>query len=124
MTFFRVLDSKNPERRTEFTFKEEILMDIRDVLMTKGYVIIQEESDAQDFAGRLIWEQIPFGVVYDYVKDTTTFVAFPKTSTKIQRYRRWLTKRCMDCGVKLSREYARGDVCQRCFDHFNGLIFE
>ena len=42
----------------------------------------------------------------------------------IQAKYRWLFKRCMDCGIKLSSEYDRGDVCSHCFDDFNGITIE
>ena len=37
---------------------------------------------------------------------------------------RWLSRRCVDCGVKLDGTYARGDVCKKCFDDFNGVTLE
>jgi hypothetical protein len=39
---------------------------------------------------------------------------------------RWLFWRCMDCGAKLESHplSARGDVCQKCFDDFNGMTAE
>lgn len=37
---------------------------------------------------------------------------------------RWLFRRCMDCGVKLDKQSNRGDVCQKCFDEFDGLTIE
>lgn len=40
------------------------------------------------------------------------------------RWFRWLFKCCMDCGIKLPSEYDRGDVCQKCFDEFNGMTLE
>ena len=40
-----------------------------------------------------------------------------------QWIRMWF-KYCMDCGVKLPNTYNRGDVCQKCFDEFDGLTIE
>lgn len=37
---------------------------------------------------------------------------------------RWLFRRCMDCDIKLNKSYNRGDVCQKCFDEFNGATLE
>jgi hypothetical protein len=34
---------------------------------------------------------------------------------------RFVMKRCLDCGGKVTR---RGDVCKKCFDAFNGLSVE
>ena len=34
---------------------------------------------------------------------------------------RWLFRRCMDCGIKLGREYDRGDVCWGCL-HYDGFV--
>lgn len=30
----------------------------------------------------------------------------------------------MDCGIKLSKDYDRGDVCKKCFNDFNGMTLE
>jgi len=30
----------------------------------------------------------------------------------------------MDCGIKLTPDYNRGDVCAKCFDEFNGMTLE
>ena len=37
---------------------------------------------------------------------------------------RWLFRNCMDCGIKLDKSYNRGDVCQKCFNDFDGLTIE
>ena len=42
----------------------------------------------------------------------------------ILNWYRWLFRHCMDCGVKLTPEYNRGDVCSKCFDEFCGLTIE
>lgn len=46
--------------------------------------------------------------------------------TKVVMLYRWLFWRCMDCGAKLEPHplTARGDVCQKCFDDFNGMTIE
>lgn len=43
-----------------------------------------------------------------------------------RRYFTWrfITKRCMDCGIRLKGSYDHGDVCEKCFDEFNGLTIE
>jgi hypothetical protein len=46
------------------------------------------------------------------------------TRVKIIAWYRWLFKRCMDCDVKLSKSFNRGDVCEKCFDDFNGVTLE
>jgi protein-arginine kinase activator protein McsA len=45
----------------------------------------------------------------------------PKKGNKMFR---WLFKRCMDCGSKLTSTYKRGDVCDECYDDFDGLTVE
>lgn len=47
-----------------------------------------------------------------------------KTSEQMMKWFRWCFKYCMDCGVKLPSNYNRGDVCQKCFDDFNGMTIE
>ena len=37
---------------------------------------------------------------------------------------RFLFKKCIDCGVKLPKNFNRGDVCSKCFDDFDGLTME
>ena len=32
--------------------------------------------------------------------------------------------RCVECGVELDESYNEGDVCQKCFDEFDGLTLE
>ena len=37
---------------------------------------------------------------------------------------RWILKHCMDCGKKLSIDNKRGDVCDECFENFDGMLEE
>ena len=43
---------------------------------------------------------------------------------RIRSVYRYLMHRCLDCGKALSKEYDYGDVCDSCFDSFNGLTIE
>lgn len=42
----------------------------------------------------------------------------------LKNWYRWLFRKCMDCGVQLDKSYDRGDVCQTCFDNFNGMTID
>lgn len=37
---------------------------------------------------------------------------------------RFFRKRCLDCGAKLEKYNERGDVCEKCYDNFNGITVE
>ncbi len=42
----------------------------------------------------------------------------------MKQWLRWLLRFCMDCGIKLDKSYNRGDVCQKCFEEFNGATIK
>jgi hypothetical protein len=48
----------------------------------------------------------------------------PTECGKVKAWIRWLFRRCIDCGVKLDRSFDRGDVCEKCFDSFNGCTLD
>lgn len=41
---------------------------------------------------------------------------------KIILWYRTIFRRCLDCGVKLTPDYGKGDVCSKCFGDFNGVF--
>ena len=43
---------------------------------------------------------------------------------KLLKLYRYIFRHCMDCGIKLSCDFSRGDVCTKCFDNFNGVTLK
>ena len=43
---------------------------------------------------------------------------------KILSIIRFYLFRCLDCGIKLRNSNNYGDVCQKCFDDFDGVTIE
>ena len=53
--------------------KGNVMSDLLEKFMNKGYIIFDKESDAQSFAGELIWQSVPFIVIYEHNEDKVCF---------------------------------------------------